>query len=77
MSDSPWMTLKETAKYVRFSYATVKVACLLYERTNGQEGMRSVQPTGANGRRFVHIDDADLWMSRKTPARGTRRFRMP
>jgi hypothetical protein len=70
------LTLKETADYTRRAYCTVKEACLLYERTNGREGLRSEQPSGPNGRRFVHLADADAWMQRKTPARGSRRFRI-
>lgn len=71
-AESPqWMTLKQTVEflqvnYQRRSYETVRNACLEYQRTKGEFGLKCAQG-GAGKRYLVHRDDAARWITGKAP----------
>ncbi|EMD22890.1 MerR family transcriptional regulator [Amycolatopsis azurea] len=74
MTGSPWMTLQETAAYLRMHVRTIQKKALEYDRSNGKSGLKNMQPSGPDGKRLVHIDDANRWMDKQPPSRGIRRF---
>ncbi len=76
MTGSPWMTLQETADYLRMHVRTVQQKTLEYDRSSGKSGLKSRQPSGPDGKRLVHIGDADRYLEKQPPSRGTRRFRV-
>ncbi|MEC3975103.1 hypothetical protein [Amycolatopsis sp. H20-H5] len=76
MSDSPWMDLQEAARFMRRHLRFVQQKCLEYDRSGGKTGLKNTQPTGEDGKRFVHVDDVNRWMERQPPSRGNRRFRV-
>lgn len=65
---SPWMTLRETATYVRRSYETVRRACKEYQRTDGRYGLKCAQ--GRDGTKYlIQRVDAMRWINGVAPAR--------
>lgn len=73
MNESPWMTLKETAIYTRRHITTIQRACQEFEHSQGKRGLKNEQRTVPNGKRFVHVGDADRWISGQPPSHVARK----
>lgn len=72
MTDSPWLTVRETAAYSRRHKDTVLRALRECQRNGGRSGLKGLQQR-ANTTYRIHRDDVDRWMRGDAPARGLRR----
>ncbi|MGA6164295.1 hypothetical protein [Amycolatopsis magusensis] len=61
--------VQEAAAEVRMHHRTIQQACLLYERSSGTAGLKSFQPAGPRGKRFIEVRDLQRWIERKSPRR--------
>jgi hypothetical protein len=63
---SPWMTVREAARYARRSYETVRRACVENQRTNGQYGLKCAQSRPGT-KILIQRVDVMRWMNGRKP----------
>lgn len=74
MTESPYLTTAEVAKYSRRSVKTVERAWAAYRRT-GATGLRATQPNGAYSNLLFHREDVDRWVAGEAPVAKARKLR--
>lgn len=75
MTDSPFMTTAEVARFARCSVKTVERAWATYRRSNGGAGLRATQRGGAYSALLFLPEDVTRWTNGEAPLSSVRKLR--